>query len=309
MTVTGVVALTGATGFIGSHLLTHLLDQGVHIKILVRQPQQYTWPQHQRLEIIAGDMHDTDTITQLVADANLIVHCAGRVKASRAHHFHRDNVLASELIFKLAQRSGALKKFVYISSLSARHAQLSHYAASKYAAEQSLIGSGIDDWTIIRPPAVYGPKDTELKPLFDWMQRGILWIPAEAENRFSLLHVQDLCNLISHTLASEDSGQVIIEPDDGMLDGYNWWQVQAICSEYFQRKITPIKVPARLLKSVAQINLLSGRILRQSPMLTPSKVQELLHDNWVVDYNHSWPHWRPMIDLKNGLHTLYSRRG
>lgn len=305
MTVSGVVALTGATGFIGSHLLTHLLAQGVHMKILVRHPQQHKWLP-QGIDIIPGDMHDSEAVTTLVSGADYVIHCAGRVKASHAHHFHQDNVLASELLFKTAQRYSGLKKFIFISSLSAKHAKISHYAASKYAAEQCLIDSGIDAWTIIRPPAVYGPRDSELKPLFDWMQRGILWVPADDKKRFSLLHVQDLCNLISHSLVSEDSEQNIMEPDDGKPDGYDWRDIQTIASDFFQRRVVLIKAPASVLFSLASINLLTSRILKRSPMLTPSKVQELLHDNWVADSAHIRPAWKPMIDFKKGLYTLYS---
>ena len=305
MTVTGVVALTGATGFIGSHLLSHLLAQGLQVKILVRRPQLHTWLPRE-VEIITGNMHDAQAVTALVSGADYVIHCAGRVKASHPHHFHQDNVLASELLFKIAQRSSSLKKFIFISSLSARQAKISHYAASKFAAEQCLIDSGIEPWTIIRPPAVYGPRDTELKPVFDWMQRGSLWVPADAKQRFSLLHVDDLCHVVSHSLEAEDSEQNIIEPDDGTADGYDWRDVQAIASNFFQRKIILIRAPASLLLGLASINLFASKLLNRSAMLTPSKVQELLHDNWVVNSDHIWSDWKPMIDLKKGLYTLYS---
>lgn len=300
-----LVALTGATGFIGSHILDHLQRSGVHLRILVRQPHKHQFLSP-NIDVIPGNLQDTEALEKLLKGCHALIHCAGRVKANYQHQFYEDNVLTSKLLFKLAKNIPSLKKTILISSLSARQAKLSHYAASKYAAEQCLIDSGIDEWTIIRPPAVYGPRDNELKPLFDWMRRGILWVPGSDKKRFSLLHVQDLCNVVIYSLKSEDSAHQILEPDDGKNNGYSWRDVQSIAEEFFNRKIILIKSPKTVLLTAANINLYTSRLLNRSAMLTPGKVQELLHENWVVNPEHIWPNWTPMIDFKNGLNTLYS---
>lgn len=299
-----IVALTGATGFIGSHILDHLLQSNTRIKILVRQPKQHKYLSP-NIEVIEGDLHDASTIRNLLENAHALIHCAGRVKANYQHQFHEDNLIASELLFHSAKNVPSLKKTILISSLSARHAKISHYAASKNAAEQCLIDSGIDEWTIIRPPAVYGPRDNELKPVFDWMRRGVLWVPGKDNKRFSLLHVNDLCRVINHTLVSEDSDHQILEPDDGQLNGYTWGKVQTIAEEFFNRKIILIQTPKTMLLTAANLNLYASRLLNRTAMFTPSKVQELLHEDWVADPEKIWPDWSPMIDLKKGLNTLY----
>lgn len=298
-----LVALTGATGFIGSHVLEHVQRFGIRLRILVRQPQKYHYSSP-NIEVIAGDLQDTEALQKLLKGCNALIHCAGRVKANYQHQFHEDNVLASKHLFDLARDISSLKKTILISSLSARQAKISHYAASKYAAEQCLIDSGIDEWTIIRPPAVYGPRDTELKPVFDWMRKGILWVPGSENKKFSLLHVQDLCDLIIHSLSSEDSDHQILEPDDGKIDGYSWREIQSIAEEVFNRKIILVKSPKTILIAAANINLYISRLLHRSAMFTPGKVQELLHEDWVANPEHIWPNWRPMIDLKKGLNTL-----
>lgn len=300
-----LVALTGATGFIGSHLLEHLQRSNVRLKILVRQPHKHQFSSP-NIDVIAGNLQDTNALEKLLQGCHALIHCAGRVKASYGHQFYEDNVIASKLLFEVAKNNPNLKKTILISSLSARQAKISHYAASKYAAEQCLINSGIDEWTIIRPPAVYGPRDNELKPVFDWMRRGILWVPGNDKQRFSLLHVQDLCHLVTYSLNSEDSDHQILEPDDRKNHGYSWQDVQSIAEEFFNRKIILIKSPKTVLFAAANINLYTSRLLNRSAMLTPGKVQELLHQDWVVNREHIWPNWTPKIDLKNGLNTLYS---
>lgn len=299
------VALTGGTGFIGSRILQSLLSNGYFVRLLVRNPSKIH-TDNQNIELICGDLHNRYTLKQLTDNISTVIHCAGRVRGTTAAQFDLDNIEGTKNILNMSMNSPQLQRFIHISSLSAREPSLSHYANSKRSSEQVLENSHFKQWTIIRPPAVYGPNDSELRPLFDWMRRGLLWVPGPANKRFSLLHVEDLSRLVLSQLQADISSGKTIEPDDKHSEGYSWNDVRDIASDYFQRRIHILNVSPSLLTSAAHMNVVFSKLLNNSPMLTPGKVRELLHTDWTSRGGTSIQDWAPEIDLKTGLSTLYS---
>lgn len=297
-----VVALTGSTGFIGSHVLKSLLTGNVHIKILVRNPSKLSI-KHPKIEIIPGDLHNQPSLINLTSHVDTVIHCAGRVKGASTAAFTDDNVDGTKNILSASSKNN-IARFIQISSLAAREPTISDYAHSKHASEIALRESHIEQWTIIRPPAVYGPGDTELKPVFDWMKRGILWVPGSLKQQFSLLHVTDLSQLILNQINSSNLFGNTLEPDDGHR--YSWQKIQQISTVFFNKKITLLRIPNSLLSLAARSNVLLSKPLNYSPMLTPGKVRELIHEDWVSKGATSIANWEPKVDLNIGLSTLYS---
>ncbi len=296
-----VIALTGSTGFIGSHILKSLLSNDFHVRILVRNSNKTI--SHPNIEIISGDLHNQPSLDKLTAGVDCVIHCAGRVKGANATSFIHDNVHGTKNILSTSIQTRKVR-FILISSLSAREPSISDYANSKYCCETVLKQSNLTQWTIIRPPAVYGPGDTELKPVFDWMKRGILWVPDSTKQLFSLLHVTDLSQLIISQLNLTAEYGNTIEPDDG--NQYSWQKVQKISEIFFHRNIRIIRVPSTILSLAARSNVLFSKLLNYSPMLTPGKARELLHQNWIAEGTPDITNWKPKVDLKVGLSTLYS---
>lgn len=299
-----VVAITGANGFIGSQICKTLHRSGLKTRVLIRNPEKSA-SAFTSSEVVRGDLHDFTALAHLTDGADYLIHCAGRVRGTCARQFDHDNAVGTENIARVASNSDSLTKCIYISSLSARHPELSFYAASKFKGEQVLTEYAANSWQIIRPPAVYGPGDKEMRPLLDSISRGILWLPGDIDNRFSLLHIYDLCNLVSAVLKSSVLADHIIEPDDGTPGGYSWGDIRNIASAYFERNIYTIPVPRLILASVAHMNVLFSRALRGTPMLTPGKVQELTYSNWVVNQDKSTLDWSPEYNFTAGLSTLY----
>ncbi len=296
------VAITGASGFIGNHLVQTLLHQDTSVRAFARDPRRLQI-NDSRLEIIQGDLHSPATLEQLIHGADYVIHCAGRVRGACEEDFYRDNVLGTKNLLRACERKRTVKRLIHISSLAAREPDISYYSKSKHLAENLIKNINFAEWTILRPPAVYGPNDKELLPLFDWMQKGILWIPGNPKQKFSLIHVQDLVDLTALQITSDTCGE-ILEPDDS--ESYNWDLVAQLCSEFFGRKIQKIVVPNPALSAAAKLNVLLSRLINSSPMLTPSKLSELQHNNWLasgIDPSHGWS---AHIDLKKGLSTLYS---
>lgn len=300
--MTHSIALTGGTGFIGSSILSQLLAAGHSVRLLARNPANISLRSSQ-IQIVSGDLQNRSALAELVDGAETIIHCAGRVRGRSSIEFNTDNVIATEVLLDTIKSH---THFVYISSLAAREPKLSNYAASKMQAEQVVIAHSAGNWTIVRPPAVYGVGDLELRPLFDWMRRGILWIPGNPANRFSILNVTDLARLITYIVDNSNSFLQIFEPHDGKSGGYQWPDLQAIASSVFNRKIRPYTIPRPILNTVAHTNMLFSTITNRSPMLTPGKVRELVHHDWVSDPAKSITGWQPQIDFKVGLRNLYS---
>ena len=302
-----VVALTGSTGFIGSTILKQLSSHGYTVRTLVRNSHTNFKQASSNIEIIHGGLDNDSALSKLTAGAHFIIHCAGRVRGRNYSDFKTDNVDGTQNLVTHALNSAQLKNFIHISSLAAREPQLSHYAKSKHTGELLFSKLGFNKWTIIRPPAVYGPNDTELKPLFDWTRRGILWVPGNPQQRFSLLHVEDLSQLILVLIESNSHQQSILEPNDGYKIGYTWRNIQEITSNYFNRKVRSIPLPRHMLTTTAHMNMVFSKLMNYSPMLSPGKVRELVHDDWTTSSSESISSWSPALDLKSGLSTLYSQ--
>src|SRR5690348_4286235 len=156
------LAITGGTGFVGSHLIDVALAAGHHVNALTRREQG----ERANVEWIAGDLSNRDALEHLVSGADAVIHVAGTISGQSAAAFELGNV-AGTLAMLAAATAGGIHRFVHVSSLAAREPKLSLYGASKARAEELVHSSGLD-WVIVRPPAVYGPAaghPPELSPM------------------------------------------------------------------------------------------------------------------------------------------------
>jgi uncharacterized protein YbjT (DUF2867 family) len=186
--VTRSIAVTGATGFVGTETLEQLLAAGFRVRALARSPQ----PQREGIAWIAGDLHSAQALDALMSGADVVLHIAGVVNAPDRAGFEAGNIRGTANIIAAMQRA-SLRRLVHVSSLAARQPDMSHYCWSKAGAENEVRASGLD-WTTVRPPAVYGPRDTEFRELLRVAKHGILPIPPAG--RASLIHVRDLARVL-----------------------------------------------------------------------------------------------------------------
>jgi nucleoside-diphosphate-sugar epimerase len=195
-------------------------------------------------------------------------------------------------------------RFLSLSSLAARAPELSHYASSKRQGELTLAAMAEDmEWVALRPPAVYGPGDRELLPLFQWMGRGIAPVLGEPHARVSLLYVEDLCAAVLSWLNAGSCRSGVYELNDTQTGGYSWDEIIAKVSKLRARRIIRLPLPAPLLRSIAAINVTTARLMGYAPMLTPGKVRELRHPDWVGDNTALTAAigWQPGFPLEQGL--------
>ncbi|RSB18414.1 NAD-dependent epimerase/dehydratase family protein [Citrobacter farmeri] len=296
------IAVTGGTGFIGKHIIEDLLSRGFSVRALTRTLRQDA---RNNLVWIRGSLEENETLAQLVAGAEHVVHCAGQVRGHKEAIFTRCNVEGSQRLMQAAKESGSCQRFLFISSLAARHPELSWYANSKYVAEQRLTAmtAGIT-LGIFRPTAVYGPGDKELTPLFRTMLRGYLPRFGAADTRLSFLHVSDLAQAVSQWLMSDRTPVYPYELCDGVAGGYNWQRLQDIAAAVRNRPVRTVNIPLPLLVLLADASTLISRFAGKEPMLTRSKVCELIHSDWSANNQCLCEkiNWSPRVSLEHALH-------
>ena len=299
--MSGLVALTGGTGFIGRAVLANLMSQGWRVRALTRRAAPV---QSNSVEWVRGDLGNRPALLKLVHDADAVIHCAGTVRGGSRQDFTRVNVDGTINIVDAAVSQKSPPRFLLISSLAAREPELSWYALSKRAGETALCErAGPMPWTSLRPTAVYGPGDRELRPLLAALRRGFLILPANPGARFGLLHVHDLAGAVCAWLRRPEADHGVFELDDGTPGGYDAGELARIADAVWHRKVIAISVPAAALSMLAGVNLRLSRLLRYPPMLTPGKVREVLHPDWICNNEPVCRAlaWEPRIRLADAL--------
>lgn len=308
----GTVAVTGATGFIGQQLLKQLSHSGWKVKALYRPQKNRKIPTLEGLNWIPGSLQDKDSLQQLTHGCDAIIHCAGAVRGASQEDFDQVNVEGTRNLVEVVQSLKNPPKFLLLSSLAARSPELSFYAGSKARGESVLKNaSDILNWTIFRPPAVYGPGDKELMPLFESIKKGFAPVPSGSESRFSMIYVKDLTAAMIKWLEADRGFGKTFELDDGVENGYDWDAILETGGEVLRngRKVFQIQLPLFVLKLVASINLMFANLFGYAPMLTPGKVREITHTNWVSNGHELTQNigWKPEYNLKRGLSCLFGQ--
>ncbi len=297
-----LVAVTGASGFIGRRVVA-ALQPHYRLRVLLRPGR--TTPQA-GIDVISGTLESREALRELITGASALIHCAGAVRGRRLPHFAA-NVGGTLSLVHVCERFNPGIALLAVSSLAAREPTLSAYSATKRAGEASIIESRLR-WCILRPPAVYGPGDVELAPLFDAMAHGLGLYPDVPGGRMSVLHVDDLAAATRAWLDMAEHPEGTFELSDGH-PGYDWPGICALVGEILDRRVRRLPVPRWLLWSIAAGNDVYSRVRGYQPMLTPGKVRELYHPDWVADPAPfmAATGWRPSIDLAEGLRRYYGR--
>jgi nucleoside-diphosphate-sugar epimerase len=304
------IAITGATGFIGAWLAKRLTSTGWHIRALVRAGSLDRRPKEIEPEWITGDLDDQESLERLVRGVDAVVHCAGVVRGASQNDFDRINIEGVTRLVKVAAKQHPVPRFLLLSSLAAREPQLSFYAASKRNGERELAANaGKMFWGILRPPAVYGPGDREMLPIFQWMLRGFVPLIGSERNRVSLLYVGDLADAIISWLQHAHRSEQCYDLHDGHQNGYSWQEIIDVVEHLNGKSILRINIPVFLVKLIASVNLLRTNVFGGSPMLTPGKVRELVYPNWVADNDQLSIEtgWVPRVLLEEGLKLTLGR--
>jgi nucleoside-diphosphate-sugar epimerase len=300
-----LVFLTGASGFIGRRLASSLLKQKYTVRALVRPGTAPDSRIPAGCEQFEAGLSDVERLQHALKGVKAVIYCAGTVRGRTLEDFAAANIQGVEALSAALQASDSNPAMLLLSSLAASKPTVSDYALSKHQGEQVLRRNSKLAWTILRPPAVYGPGDREMLPVLKWIRRGMLVHAGPRDQRLSLLHVDDLVSAVSAWLATPESClHQCYAIDDGTEEGYDW---QAIGEAVSGRALAAFKLPESLLKMAAFINLQFSRLLGYHPMLSPGKARELVEDQWLCDNGEfsQATGWRPELKLREGARRLF----
>lgn len=297
-----LAAVTGASGFIGRHVVTALADAGWRVRLLLRRSvEPGRWPGVVP-EVVAGSLADRPALARLVDGASAVVHVAGLIKAARRAHFFAVNRDGAARLADAARDQAPDAHVVLVSSLAAREPQLSDYAASKRAGEQAMRDALGDRLTVLRPPVVYGPGDRETLLFFRLARRRTVPLLGSADSRAATIHVDDLARLVVAVLRERPAGATLAAADDHP-QGYGWQELLATAAGAVGNRAPRfVTVPQRLLGVVALAGD-AARALGTASMLGSQKLAELRHPDWSVGAaERALPAgWSPRHDLASGF--------
>jgi len=303
------VLLTGATGFIGQHLQTSLLSAGMDVTAVIRPSSGHLDALEPGVKKLLCNLSDTRQLVPAIRQSGAVIYCAGSVRGRQLDDFRPANIDGVRAIVEAINEAGNKTPLLLISSLAASRPQVSDYANSKFLGEQEVITGATFPWSIFRPPAVYGPGDKEMLPILKLARKGLIAPPGPADQKLSLVHVQDVASAALAWLKHPEAcmGKTFTL-DDGHEGGYDWTEIAQACRK--GRHIR-LNIPNWILFSAGRINLVLSRLLGYAPMMTPGKARELTQTDWLCNNTslNQATGWSPDITLEQGVNALFGESG
>jgi len=289
--------VTGGTGFIGSHLVESLLEKGYTVRCLVRDENKPGYLAGLPVEMFYGDLFSTDVLERAIAGADYVYHVAGVVASKTKEGFYHGNRDASRNIIAITARvNPTLKKFIHVSSLAAvgpgagsapvdettPYHPITTYGKSKMEAEQEVLKfSATLPITIVRPPAVYGPRDPATFDFFKTIYGGLEPIVGFTDKYVTLVHSSDLVNGIILAGESEKSaGQTYFLGSEKI---YSWNEIGTVTKQVMGKKAFRIRLPEPLVYAVAATVGFFASFGSKPSVLNFEKGRDMVQSNWTVD--------------------------
>jgi len=291
------------------------------VKCLVRPKNtNLKWLKNLPVEKVYGDIFDPSSYIKSLEDVDYIIHIAGITKAKKKKDYFRGNARATKELLSAACKFHNIKKFCFLSSLSvlgpssdgtpfdenAPYNPITSYAQSKYEAE--IICKDFMDKTpivILRPPAVYGPRDSDILEIFKFLKYGIKPIIGSEKKTLSLIHVFDLARGIIQATVSDKTASQVYHIADPTIHVYA--NLLSYVASLMQRKTVTIHIPAPILYTVSAITQSISYIKRKPAILNIEKARDLIQNHWVCSANKIQEEigFKIKIPIQEGLKTTY----
>ncbi len=302
--------ITGGTGFIGSHLAEALLKEGFEVYCLVRDPLNKRWLEGVNVRIIQGDCCDRSSL-EGIRDFDYIFHLAGLTRASSWNEFYRVNVTGTENIVDVAVKNNPdLKRFVHLSSLAAAGPSedgkprtetspprpVSAYGKSKLMSEEVVLRYRDRlPFTIIRPTAVYGPRDRDFYLFFKMINAGIL--PYFGRAYYSLIYVEDLVKGIILAATKDVAVGNTYFLADGEISTSD--EITCAISESLEKKPLKVYIPRSVMPLIGRV---ASRIAKNS-IINSDKIIELRYRHWICDISKAQKElgYIPKVNMREGM--------
>ncbi len=290
------VLVTGATGFIGSHLVEKLVGLGCRVRCLVRRTSSLAALPVSRIELAYGDLGSGAGLAEAVRGASFVFHLGGLTKALSNSEFYRGNARGTENLLRAIEGAAAPPTLVHVSTLAAVGPSsdgtpiredvppnpVTHYGRSKLEAEQAVRRSPVSgSAVIVRPPVVYGPRDTDVYRVFRLIARGFLLRLGRDEGFFSLIHAGDLAEgLVAAARCEQARGRTYFLANDKPA---SWTEFAETAARIMGRPLRVVSVPWPAAYAAGYISELSCRLRKRPGIISREKLAEARCRYWVCD--------------------------
>lgn len=291
------ILVTGATGFIGSHLAERLIAAGAKVRCLVRRSSSLRYLPGSGVDLCYGDLSTGAGLAEAVEGVRTVFHVAGITKALSPGEYYRGNAGATENLLRACEERGASGlRFIHVSSLAAAGPSLegdpldedaephplTDYGKSKLAAERAVRSSRLaSNAVIVRPPVVYGPRDTDVFEIFRGVSRGLMLRIGRAESLFSFIYVKDLAEALAAAIESPRAGGKIYfaaNPDPA-----TWTEFGAMAAGIMGRRVRNIAISPAAALVVGRLAETVSKLRKKPGIVSRDKVREAQCRYWICD--------------------------
>ena len=292
-----IAVVTGANGFVGSHLVDHLLMKGYLVRCIVRKSSNLRWLENKQVEIHDCGLFDKSGLDIALSGAHYLFHVAGVVKSKKRDGYFKGNVETTRnLLETLVKINPGIEKVVIVSSQTAVGpspsekpvnedspcAPITNYGKSKR--EQELLALKYREKlpiTIVRPPAIYGERDTEIFLMFKTYKQGLMTLVGFDKKMVSLVNVKDLVNGIFLAAVSDNSAGEIYHISSEKF--YTWLQMGKAFSKAFGKKALTSRLPHFLVYTVAVFAQFFSMFSSQAATFNIEKARDFVQKYWTLD--------------------------
>lgn len=292
-----IAVVTGANGFVGSHLVDNLLDKGFKVRCIVRKSSDLKWIKNKDIELFDCGLFDKEGLRKAFKDANYIFHVAGVVKSKTKEGYFKGNVETTRNLLEIAlENISSIKRFLVVSSQTVTGPSTKDKPVDENSACKPITTYGISKLeeeklalsykdklpiTICRAPAVYGERDTEIFIYFQTFNKGITTTIGFNKKELSLIHAVDLVEGFYLAAVNEKAiGQIYFI---GSEKFYTWEEINSITSKVLNKKPIIIKVPHFLVYTIAAIAQFFAIFSSKPATLNIEKAKDITQQFWTCD--------------------------
>ena len=283
--------ITGATGFVGSHLVEHLAARGETARALVRETSDVTRLEEHGFPTVAGGLDDQASLRRAVDGVDTVYHLAAATRALDPDTFRKVNAEGTARLVAALSEAGRGQRLVYLSSLAAVGPSqgrpvrpgdvprpLTAYGRSKLAGEEVVRASGLKG-AVLRAPAVYGPRERDMLPFFRFARFGLLPVVGPSDRRLQLIHISDLAAALVAAAETPTAKGIyhVAEPR-----AYTWGEVLDRMAEAVGRSGVRVPVPGAVVRLAAAVSEGVSRLTRRPVIFDRDKAKELLAE-WTCE--------------------------
>jgi dihydroflavonol-4-reductase len=315
------VLVTGGTGFLGSYLIEQLVSRGYQVKCLAKDELNAAYIRSLNVEIVMGDLNDGVDFSPLLEDIHYVYHLAGITRARQNQDYYHGNLLATRHFIRQCHKyCHNLKRFIFVSSLSAAGPAragnpltenmpchpVSHYGRSKMLAENEILQYRSElPITIVRPSAVYGPRDRDMFTYILLVKKGLQPLIGFKKKWLNLIHRDDLiAGIILAGEHPQGKDEIFFL---GGEHSYSTEEIGDVISSILHKRRLKIHIPHSLVYLIGALSETFGKICCREVFFNLQKVREAVQEGWIcsVEKAKNWLGFKESITLSQGMASTY----